>query len=104
MKLGPPWQRPHCSCMQQYVTTRLRRFWQLRLQDFFLVPKIVDSRISFDWKAAWADGSRAHLIPLSTQTKGCAGLVRLTKSIGLRFAKADFKQAWQIIHPSKPDP
>eukprot|EP00438_Fugacium_kawagutii_P023362 Skav208165 [mRNA] locus=scaffold1044:69532:74191:- [translate_table: standard] len=67
-------------------------------------PKGSDGRISPDWRVIWAEGDRAHLHALSTQTAGCAGMVRNRNTWGLRFSATDFPAAWRIIHGDKKMP
>eukprot|EP00438_Fugacium_kawagutii_P035854 Skav205422 [mRNA] locus=scaffold582:272322:276983:- [translate_table: standard] len=86
---------------------------QSKLADFLKVtgfcklyatPKSGDGRVSADWRVIWTEGDRAHLHALSTQTTGCAGMVRNKSTRGLRYSVSDFAAAWKVIQGDKKMP
>lgn len=67
----------------------------------FIVPKDGDGRISQNWRIIWLDGTWAHLSGLAMKTKNCMGVVKNRNSLGLRFAKEHYQEAWQQLCPDK---
>ena len=67
----------------------------------FITPKGDNGRSSDEYKVIWLKGDLAHVTAQAAKTQTCAGLIRGKQSLGLRFEKANFQAAWQILCPSQ---
>ena len=70
----------------------------------FIVPKAPDGRISPEWKIIWLDATFAQISSIAAEHPTCLGLVRNRNSLGLRFSRSTFEEAWKSIQPNKPMP
>ncbi|CAL1153122.1 unnamed protein product [Cladocopium goreaui] len=79
----------------------------LRISGFnriYLTPKLADGQIDSAWKVIWIQGTSQHIESLSAQIDGAAGLLRSTKSFGLRVEAGSFATAWLRLKPDQEAP
>ena len=71
----------------------------------FMTPKDSGGRIDPEFRVIWTDADMVKVIALSTQTAQCLGAIRgKNGALGLRFPKAAYEKAWEVICPGKPVP
>lgn len=73
-------------------------------QKIFVVPKTPDGRICQDWRVIWIEGSWAHLSTIAMKTKHAMGIVKNKSSLGIRFQKEHYPEAWKQLCPEKEFP
>ena len=103
-----PTTAQHATSVQFHATVPNDRFNELLTLSGFnklwVTPKDHEGRLDTSWRIIWTEGSLAHLSSLASKTKGCAGMVKNKKSMGLRYAKGDYDQAWAVIFPDREIP
>eukprot|EP00435_Cladocopium_sp_Y103_P006658 s4409_g2.t1 len=103
-----PTTAEHATSVQFHATVSSDKLRELLTISGFnkvwITPKDNQGRLDLSWKIIWTEGSIAHINTLAAKTNGCAGMVKNRKSLGLRFAKADYELAWSVIFPDKEIP
>ena len=70
----------------------------------YLTPKSANGTPDDGWKVIWLSMPPNQLESKSTAISGAAGLVRSTKSYGLRVEAGAYQQAWAKLQPDQAQP
>eukprot|EP00435_Cladocopium_sp_Y103_P033542 s1250_g8.t1 len=103
-----PTTAQHATSVQIHATLPKEKLRDLLIisgwNRMWVTPKCQAGRLDSSWRIIWIDGNWAHLNSQASKTTTCAGLVRSKSSFGLRFATADYDNAWKTLFPEKPVP
>eukprot|EP00435_Cladocopium_sp_Y103_P032528 s1080_g8.t1 len=91
----------HCTVSQDAFDRLLTRSGFCKI---YITPKAETGRSSDDYKIIWLKGDLAHITAQAAKTVSCAGLIRGRQSLGLRYLKTNFADAWAILCPNQDPP
>lgn len=78
---------------------------QSGFSNIFITPKTPQGRVDDEnWKVIWVSGDLPHVTSVACNSPSCQSLIKGKSTLGLRFRKENYDEAWQQIHPGLPKP